>query len=177
MPMTAATPAAEPEAAQGAVRSKSEARGLLLVGLFKMSKAVFFGALAAGALDLVHRNLGDLVQSVVDALPIDPEGHFVSLLLDKADMVSNHHLRQAGMLSFAYALVCVVEGTGLMMRKTWAEYFTVVLTVLALPYEVYELIDHFSGFKVGLLVINLLVLWYLLWLIRRMRRNATAAEE
>ena len=158
-----------PEAAEGATIAPKPRRdrGLLLVGLFKLSKAVFFGALAAGALNLVHRNVGELAQQLVDALHM--EGHLVNVLLDKADLIDNHHLRQAGILSFAYSIVCVIEGTGLMMRKTWAEYFTVVLTVAALPYETFEVIAHFSGFKVGLLGLNLVVLVYLLWLLRRMR--------
>jgi uncharacterized membrane protein (DUF2068 family) len=150
-------------------------RGLLLIGLFKYSKAVFFGALAAGALNLVHRSLGDLVMSVVDSLPLDPEGHFVSVVLDKADLISNHALRQAGMLSLGYAIVCVVEGTGLVMQKVWAEYFTVILTVAALPYEAFEVIHHFSWFKVGLTGLNVLVLLYLLWILKRKRKKEEQA--
>jgi uncharacterized membrane protein (DUF2068 family) len=144
-------------------------RGLLLVGLFKLSKAIFFTALGAGALHLVHRNIGDLVMRIVDALPVDPEGRLVSLLMDKADLIDTRHLRQAGVLSCLYAVVCVVEGTGLMLEKTWAEYFTTFLTAAALPWEIYELFAHFSGFRVGLLLVNLGVLGYLLWFLKRKR--------
>ena len=149
-------------------------RGLLLVGLFKMSKALFFTALGAGALHLVHRDLGDIVMRLADALRIDPEGRLVSLLMDKADLIDPHHLRQAGILSFLYAGVCVVEGTGLLLEKTWAEYFTVILTAAALPWEIYELFAHFSSFRIGLLLINLAVLGYLLWFLKseRERKNA-----
>ena len=149
-------------------------RGLLFVGIFKYSKAIFFGAVALGALHLVHRNVGDMVQHLVDSLPIDPEGHFVSVLMDKADLIDNHHLRQAGILSSAYALVCVVEGTGLILEKVWAEYFTVFLTVAALPYEVYEVLHRFSWFKVGLMLLNVAVLFYLLWLLKRKRLKEAA---
>jgi len=157
------------------VHGKREfSRGLLVVGLFKLTKAVFFGALAAGALKLVHQNVGDLALRLVDTLRIDPEGRFVNILLDKADTISSHHLRQAGMLSFGYACVCVVEGIGLMMQKEWAEYFTIVLTAAALPWESYEMHRDFSWFKVGLMVLNVLVLLYLLWLVRRMRLRQAA---
>ena len=162
-------------------RHEEPSRGLLLVGLFKMSKAIFFGALAAGALHLIHQNLGELVMRAIDDVPhMDPEGRLASLIMDKADMVGAHQLRQAGMLSFGYACVCVVEGTGLLMHKVWAEYFTIVLTAGALPWEVFELIREFSWFKVGLMFLNVLVLVYLLWLVRRMRirqrRQALQAE-
>jgi len=163
--------AAEVSSSQDAHKPGEEnSRGLLLVGLFKMSKAIFFGALAAGALHLIHQNLGELVMRAINDVPhMDPEGRLASLIMDKADMVGAHQLRQAGMLSFGYACVCVVEGTGLLMHKVWAEYFTIVLTAGALPWEVFELIREFSWFKVGLMFLNVLVLLYLLWLVRRMR--------
>jgi len=162
-------------------RGEESSRGLLLVGLFKMSKAIFFGGLAVGALHLIHQNLGELVMRAIDDVPhMDPEGRLASLIMDKADMVGAHQLRQAGMLSFGYACVCVVEGTGLLMHKVWAEYFTIILTAGALPWEVFELIREFSWFKVGLMFLNVLVLVYLLWLVRRMRirqrRQALQAE-
>jgi uncharacterized membrane protein (DUF2068 family) len=154
---------------------RERVKGLMVVGLLKLSKAVFFGAIAAGALHLVHGNVGDEAQRIVDkvndALHIDSEGHFVRLLLDKADLINHHELRQAGLFSSLYAVVCVIEGTGLMLQKVWAEYFTIFLTVAALPYEVYELIDRFTNFKVGLLVLNLGVLFYLLWYLKRKRER------
>jgi len=146
-------------------------RGLLVVGVFKMCKAVFFGALAIGALNLVHKNVGDLVMRLFSWLHVNQTGRLVSLVLDKADLIDGHHLRQAGMLAFGYACVCVVEGTGLLLEKVWAEYVTIVLTAGALPWEVYELIYHFSYFKVGLSFLNVLVLLYLLWFVRKTRRE------
>jgi uncharacterized membrane protein (DUF2068 family) len=154
-----------------------DARGLLLVSLFKMSKALFFGAMAAGALHMVHRDFGEMVMRVVNKLPVDPEGRLVSLIMNKADLVDSHHLREAGIYSFAYACVCVVEGIGLMKQKEWAEYFTIVLTAGALPWEVFEMIKHFSWFKVGLMVLNVVVLVYLLWLVMRMRKSRRQTVE
>src|SRR5579875_2268223 len=123
--------------------SPAERRGLTIVGIFKISKTIFFTSIGAGALHLVHRNLGDLVMRLVDALPIDPEGRVVSIIMDKADLIDAHDLRRIGAGAFIYAVLCLVEGTGLLMRKTWAEYFTVVLTALGLPVEAFEILHRF----------------------------------
>ncbi len=163
-------------AGQAAAYAKSDERGLLWVGLFKLSKALFFGAVGAGALDLIHKNIGDLLVRIVDALPIDPEGHFAALLMDKVDLIGGHQLRQAGMLSFLYAALCIVEGSGLMMKKVWAEYFTVLLTAGALPWETFELWQRFEWFKVGLLLVNVAVLLYLLWVLKRKRLREAEAQ-
>jgi uncharacterized membrane protein (DUF2068 family) len=151
-------------------------RGLLLVGLFKLSKAIFFTAVGAGALDLMNKNINDVVLSVIDALRIDPERRFVGILMEHVGLIQPHDLRRAGILSFLYAMVCVVEGTGLMLEKRWAEYFTVILTASALPWESYELIEKFSPYKVALLVINLAVLLYLLWILKKRREEEGGAK-
>ena len=148
---------------------RGHTRGLLLVGIFKLSKAIFFTAVGAGALHLVHKDLGDVLMHVVDALRIDPESHFVGMLMYRADLINVHQLRRAGTLSILYAAVCVVEGTGLVMEKQWAEYFTVILTAMGLPWESYELLERFSPYKVVLLVVNLVVLLYLLWVLKKKR--------
>jgi uncharacterized membrane protein (DUF2068 family) len=151
------------------------AGGLLLVGLFKLGKAIFFTAVGAGALHLVHKNVSEVLMQIMEALRLDQEHRLVDFLLGKAGLITSHQLRQAGVLSFLYAAVCVVEGTGLVLRKRWAEFFTVFLTAMALPWECYELVHKFSPYKVGLLVINLLVLGYLLWVLRQKRVLGQAA--
>jgi uncharacterized membrane protein (DUF2068 family) len=162
------------EAAKAAAPAHKHARGLLLVGLFKLTKAMFFTAVGAGALHLVHKNVADVLMHIVDALRIGPESRLVEFLLSRATVINSHQLREAGTLSFLYAAVCVVEGTGLVLRKGWAEYFTVILTALGLPWESYELMDRFSMYKVALLVLNLAVLLYLLWVLKRKREEGEA---
>ena len=147
-------------------------RGLLLVGLFKLSKAIFFTAVGAGSLDLMNKNISDVLLRVIDALRIDPERHFVGILMEHVGLIQPQTLRRAGILSFMYAAVCVVEGTGLILEKRWAEYFTVILTSLGLPWESYELMERFSWYKVALLIINVIVLLYLLWILKKRREGA-----
>lgn len=154
----------EPECAE------SERKGLFLLGLFKLSKAVFFFAVGVGALHLVHQNLGDLIMRVIEVLPIDPEGRIVSVVMDKADLINGHDLRRIGAGAFIYATLCVIEGTGLLLRRTWAEYVTVILTVLGLPLEFFELVRRFTVFRIGALLANLAILAYLLFVLKRRQR-------
>ena len=73
------------------------------------------------------------------------------------------------MLSIGYALLCLIEGTGLVMRRVWAEYFTVFVTVMGLPIEGYELMERFTWIKIVVMAINVAVLLYLLWVLKRKR--------
>lgn len=152
------------------LRARDEdARGLLLVGIYKMTKVVFFCGLGFGALHLIHRNLGDEVMRITEMLRLGPESHIVSYLMDRADLIGHHQLREASIFAFGYAALCLIEGTGLLMRRVWAEYFTVLLTILGLPLESYELLQRFNWFKVGALLVNLVVLFYLLAVVKRKR--------
>lgn len=170
-----ATSSAISPARAGSIGAAREgAGGVLLIAIFKLSKAIFFTLLGVAALHMVHRNLGDYVLRLTDALPVDPEGRLVSFMLDKADLIGSRQLRHFGIAFFAYAVVCLVEGTGLFLQKAWAEYFTVILTALALPWETYELLHQFTIPRVGLLLLNLAVLLFLLWVLKRKRRNIEA---
>jgi uncharacterized membrane protein (DUF2068 family) len=151
--------------------NSEHAHGLLLIGLFKLSKALLSVALGVGALKLLHHDFSSVILHIIDALKIDPESRFVALLMSKADLVDATQLRHFSVLTFTYAVVCLVEGTGLMLEKRWAEYFTVTLTTLALPWECFEIYKEFTAVRITLLILNLAVLAYLIWLLRRQRRR------
>jgi uncharacterized membrane protein (DUF2068 family) len=154
------------------VREKDDSRherdrGLLLIGLFKLGKSLLFFCLGCGAIHLLHKDIGDEVMRLVTALKFDPESRFVSLLLDKVDLIDAHRLRQISLATFGYSAVALTEGVGLLMEKVWAEYLTLILTISFLPWELYELARKPDWFRLGLLVTNLAVLAYLVWLLRR----------
>jgi|HubBroStandDraft_6_1064221.scaffolds.fasta_scaffold734858_1 uncharacterized membrane protein (DUF2068 family) len=142
-------------------------RGLLLIGLFKLGKSILFFCLGFGAIHLLHKDLGDEVMRLATALKFDPESRFVSLLLDKVDLIDAHRLREISLATFGYSAVALTEGVGLLLEKVWAEYLTLILTISFLPWELYELARRPSWFRLSLLLINLAVLGYLVWLLRR----------
>ena len=148
-------------------QSRGHDRGLLAIGLFKLAKSILFFCMGVGAIHLLHKDIGDEVTRIATALKFDPESRFVSLLLDKVDLIDAHRLKQISLATFAYSALALTEGVGLLLEKVWAEYLTLVLTASFLPWEVFELARKPSWFRLSLLLINLAVLWYLVWLLRR----------
>src|ERR1700720_3559246 len=145
----------------------SHDRGLLLIGLFKLAKAIFFFGVGVGAIHLLHKDLEDEVMRLALKFRFDPESRFVSLLLNKIDLIDAHRLRQISVATFGYSALALTEGVGLLLEKVWAEYLTLILTVSFLPWEMYELVRKPDGFRLSLLLINLAVLASLVWLLRR----------
>lgn len=152
-----------------AARRKRHAhdRGLLLIGLFKLAKSILFFGIGVGAVHLLHKDIGDVVMRVAMALKFDPESRFVAILLDKANLIDAHRLKLISMATFGYSAVALTEGVGLLLEKVWAEYLTLTLTISFLPWECYELVRKPDWFRLSLIVINLAVLGYLVWLLRR----------
>ena len=73
----------------------------------------------------------------------------------------------AGFVSLGYAGMLLVEGIGLWLEFTWAAYLTVVSTSLLLPFELYEVIEQVSILRVGVLLLNLVIVLYLISQLRR----------
>jgi len=55
----------------------------------------------------------------------------------------------------------LTEGTGLALRKRWAEYFTILVTASFLPLEIYELAHRVTAIKIVVMAINVAILAYL----------------
>ncbi len=146
-------------------------RWLLLIGGFKLVEAVFFLLVGVGAIHFLHRDLRDAVLQLATKLRQDPEGRLVGFLMNHIDVITAHRLRQIGAATFFYAGLRVAEGWGLVLEKVWAEYLTVGVTVSFLPLEMFEIVRRPDWFRVGIMVINLLVLAYLLWLLQRKKEK------
>src|ERR1700712_4972984 len=81
----------------------SRGRGLLVIGVFKLLKALFFIAVGAGALHLVHQNVGEMLLRATSMFHLDPEGRFVGMLSDKPALISGHQVRTAVKLGWGNA--------------------------------------------------------------------------
>jgi uncharacterized membrane protein (DUF2068 family) len=170
-PGTASGLAADAPRSQAAKHHDS---GLLTIGLFKLLEAIFFFLVGVGAIHFIHRDLGDAALRLAGRLRVDPDGRLVSFVLDHLDGVTAHRLKQIGVATFFYAGLRVTEGVGLVLEKVWAEYLTLGVTVSFLPWEIYEILRRPDWIRVCIFVVNLLVLAYLVWWLRRNRLLETA---
>jgi uncharacterized membrane protein (DUF2068 family) len=136
-------------------------RWLIAIGVLKLLKAALFVSMGFGVIRLLHKDIADMLLRATLALRFDPENRFINVLLEKAALLSPHRLREISFAIFLYAALDLIEGTGLVLEKVWAEYFTLILTGSFLPWEVYEIIRHVTLFKVVLTILNMLVFIYL----------------
>jgi uncharacterized membrane protein (DUF2068 family) len=158
-----------------AARPKHHNRWLDLIAAFKLAQALLFVAIGVGALQLLHRDVGDELARLADHLRFNPESRFVNFILDQASRLDDRLLRRIGAVVFIYAGVDLIEGIGLYLEKTWAEYLTLVITGSFLPWEIFELCHRLTVNRGTLLAVNALVFLYLLKLV--MGRGQETLEE
>lgn len=150
----------------------------MAIGIWKLLEAALFIVLGIGALKLLHKDLVDVVTRFAIDLGRDPEGHFVNLLLEKVALIDPHRLKQISLAIFAGAALHLLEGIGLVMRKIWAEYITLVLTASFLPWELFEILRHVTWLKIVLTILNFAVVAYLVFHVqmKARQRRANRAE-
>jgi uncharacterized membrane protein (DUF2068 family) len=144
-------------------------RTLRFIALFKLLQGVLLLGISLGAMLLVRRDVADLVAAWVTELDLDPENRAVTWLFQHVGTAQPHTLKAVSIGMFCYAAVLLTEGTGLLWRRRWAEYVTVLVTASLIPVEVYEVVKHTTAIRLVVLSLNGMVVWYLF---RRVRRTA-----
>lgn len=147
--------------------ARHSATTLLLIAIFKLVKGILLLVVGVGALNLLHHDVAETVSRWVDLLRVDPDNRFIHRLLSRVLSVSPKQLRAASVGTFIYAGLLLTEGTGLLLRKKWAEYFTIITTAGLIPLEVYEINRHVTAAKIVVLLINAAIVVYLVARVRR----------
>jgi uncharacterized membrane protein (DUF2068 family) len=147
---------------------------VFLIGLFKLFKAALLIAVGIGAVRLLHKDLSASVLHWVQVLRVDPDNRYVHGIIVRVFRVTPKQLRELSVGTFIYAGLFLTEGMGLLLRKHWAEYFTIITTGAFIPLEIYEVARHFTITKLVVTVVNVLIVWYLVARVRsRSKRSFT----
>jgi uncharacterized membrane protein (DUF2068 family) len=152
---------------QMAAAGKKRSRGLWLIGAFKLLKAAALIAVGIGALKLLHKDVAAIADHWVNAFRGDPHNRYINWVLVKLAKVDDKRLRELSIGTFLYAGTFLIEGIGLVLRKRWAEYFTIIETASFLPLEFYEIAHHATIPKGVAVLTNIAVVIYLIWEVRR----------
>jgi uncharacterized membrane protein (DUF2068 family) len=142
-------------------------RGLLVIAAFKLLKGLALLALGIGAHTLIDKDLVAVLDHWVNVFRVDPNNHYLHALLERIADLSPQRLKELSFGTFFYAALLLTEGVGLALGKRWAEYFTIIATSSFIPLEIYEIFHHANITKVVVLLINVAVVWYLAWELRR----------
>ena len=153
------------------IGATTPSRGLRLIAAFKLFKGLVLFAVGVGAVKLLHRDMAFEVDRWADIFQVDPDNLYIRHLLERIANLDDHKLRQLSVGTFFYSTLLLTEGTGLLLGKRWAEYFTIIATSSFIPLEVYELARRVSPAKAVVLLLNIAVVVYLVIAVYRNRKQ------
>jgi uncharacterized membrane protein (DUF2068 family) len=144
-------------------RREPHLKGLRLVASLEFAKGVAVLLLGFG-LVLVHGQAWEVAENFLEVLHINPDHRYAQAFLNLADRFSDTKLWVVAATLAAYSVLRFVETYGLWRARAWAEWLAFASGSLYLPFEIYELLRRPSLMHVSILVINVVIVLYMLYL-------------
>jgi uncharacterized membrane protein (DUF2068 family) len=114
-----------------------------------------------------HANWAGDVKDLATDSGLNPSGNVVRKILEVVRKIPARETVVFGVIALAYGALEGAESYGLARRRRWGEWLTLVATSILIVPEVWELIRSVTVLKIGALIINVLVVAYLYWRLRR----------
>jgi uncharacterized membrane protein (DUF2068 family) len=145
--------------------SNSHVRGLHVVALFEAVKGLLVLVAGFGLLSFIHKDIHEAAVQLVEHFHLNPASHYPLIFLDLTEHINDTRLWGMAMAAAMYFVVRMVEAAGLWLRKTWAEWFAVLTGGMYIPVEIFEVARRVTWPRVTVLVVNLGVVSYLLFIL------------
>ncbi len=145
------------------LRAKQHHTGMVLIAGFKVLKGQLLLIVGLGLLKLVHADIATLFSHLLESLHLNADSRILHSLVLKVDALQPHSLLMMSLVSMVYAALLLTEGVGLWFEFSWAAYLTVISTSLLLPFELYEVIERITAVRIGVLLLNLVIVLYLVY--------------
>jgi uncharacterized membrane protein (DUF2068 family) len=136
-------------------------KGIRAVAVLEASKGILALIVALGLHVYAGQNLSLLASELVTHLHLNPASHYPNIFIAAIGSISPSSLSLLSLGAVAYTLIRFIEAYGLWCNKRWTQWFALVSGAIYLPFELYEMINHFSVLSVIVLLINLAIVLYM----------------
>jgi uncharacterized membrane protein (DUF2068 family) len=146
-----------------AVDRRASAAGLRTVAVFEASKGLLVVALAI-VLIAVRGQIEDYTEDFLYSLHLDPDRRLARMVMEAATKLSDARTWTVFLAAATYSTVRFVEAWGLWHMRIWAEWFALLSGTLYLPWEILKVAERATWERVGVLVINIAIILYMLFI-------------
>ena len=153
----------------------NEHRAIEAVALFEAFKGALVLIVASGLTLLVHKDLHAIAERLVAHTHLNPASRYPHIFLDAVDHLQNVRLSMLALGAAAYSALRFLEAYGLFRRAAWAEMLAALSGAIYVPFEIANLLRHFSWISLAALVLNVLVVLIMIAALVRRRRSANRA--
>ena len=140
---------------------RNHAVGLYAIIAFKFLKGLLLLSLAFGTYSLVGDDLPEQLDRLLRVVRIDPERQFFEDLAGQLALVTPATVGWIATGTLLYSLFSLVEAIGLIYRASWAGWMAIGESAFFVPIEIHHLMRGFAPLVFGILVVNVLIVFYL----------------
>lgn len=162
--------AGAPERSTRRQGAQDQGRLLPVLAVERVLRAALLVGVGMILLTHAHSDWVDLARRFAEQVGLDPSRNETGRLISKLGGFGPRQVQRDGAIAIGYGLLEAVEGYGLLRRRPWGEYLTVVSTALLFVPEILELLKHPTALKVGGLLLNVVIVVYLIIRLVRRRR-------
>jgi uncharacterized membrane protein (DUF2068 family) len=155
---------------------QDESRLLPVLAVERVVRAALLVSVGLILLTHAHTDWVELVRRFAAQVGFDPSRNETGRLISRLGGFGARQAQRDGAIAIGYGVLEAVEGYGLLRRRRWGEYLTVVSTALLFIPEIQELLKHPTGLKVGGLLLNVVIVVYLIIRLVQ-RRHGTQREQ
>lgn len=159
-------------------RRRPMSGGFIAIIAFKWLKGIAFVIFGIAALKLSRAPAMPTAVEIAKHLSVSKENELVRRVADVISTVTPRQATAVGVASLFVALIFFVEGAFLLAKIWWSTYFTIALTAMGIPLELYEIVHRPGSVRRwALLAVNTAILAFLWSRRNEFRELAEPAQE
>jgi uncharacterized membrane protein (DUF2068 family) len=151
--------------------------GVRLIAVLEGAKALVVLIAGFGVLSLLHRDVAGLVTRWVEFLHFNPLHKYPQVFIAAARELTDTRLWLLAFAALVYSTIRGIEAVGLWFQRAWASWLGVLTGGIYLPFEIYELAHGFTLLKLSAFLVNVAVIAYLAFTLRRERAREIGNRE
>ena len=149
-----------------AIQRSATRATLRSVATIEFLKGLAVLLIGAGFATMFHRqhDVEDLAVNLLYVLHIQHHHHLSDVFLRAAHKLEDVNLVLVALGAGIYIVLRFVEAYGLWVGRAWAEWLALISGAIYLPLEIVELFRRVTPIRLGIFLINVLIVVYMGWL-------------
>jgi uncharacterized membrane protein (DUF2068 family) len=146
-------------------------KGLSFIATIEALKGALVLLAGFGLLTLIHHDVHAAAEALVNRFHLNPAHEIPKVFIQAAGTVNDSRIWFLAACAAAYAAVRFIEAYGLWNARRWAEWFAAISSGIYIPLELSELTHSITWPKVTILVVNVIVLVYMIYVLIEGKRK------
>jgi uncharacterized membrane protein (DUF2068 family) len=159
------------------VRDPQHIKGVRTVATVELTKGIIVMLAGLGLLSMRHKNIWGVAESLLEFLHANPYHHYVGVFIDLVSRISDVRLWKIAVVASVYVILRFIEAYGLWYTLPWAEWMAAITGAIYVPFEADDFFRRPSWFRLLVLAINLLIVFYMLYLRYEAEKKKVAAHQ